>query len=298
MDQKPSQLTLFNDDVSDDSELDELPLPLIVADRWDFPLRHIYRSETFLYVIRDWVAGLTQAEDPKRAWQSAKKLPEMAAALERIRNVRMPGTAGSLTQMTDDRGLFLIATNLRSTKNKDSLAEIKNFLAKAGVFADLARRDPEQAELILHQRRQKKYVAKGKDTQWIALRELGIITRKQLMNVVYDLLGVKDNLGIITNDTYRGVFGMTAEQLREHIGIPSSAVVRDHFSTLGLVYTQAAEEACRIQLEKYDEDDVVEVNDVRGLVMTLSRLAGKQAKEMSEMLGIDPVTGRKLQLGQ
>ncbi len=101
-------------------------------------------------------------------------------------------------------------------------------------------------------------------------------------------------MGTITNDTYQGVFGMTAQQLRQHLGIPNTANARDHFSTMALVYTQAAEEACRITLEKYDDDDIVEVEDVRAVVTTLSRIVGKQVKEMAKALGIDIVTGKPL----
>lgn len=273
---------------------DTRPLPLIVAKRWGFQLRYVVDGDVFWYSVRDWVAGLSNAAKPLQAWQMMRKSQEMQDVLKDIKRLRLEGNAGSPSQVIRDKGLYQIAANMRPTKNRPALSEIKDFLAKAGVFADLVRRDPEAAELALQQRRQQKYVKQGKTPDWIAVRELGIITRKQLMALIHHLLGTSEHSALITNDTYQGVFGMTAEQLRNKLGIPQSANARDHFSTMALVYTQAAEEACRIQLSKYDDDDIVAPDDIRAIVTTLARHIGKQVKDMEKMLGIDIVTGQPI----
>lgn len=270
---------------------DTRPLPFIVAERWGFPLEYVTEDDIYWYSIRDWVQGITGTDDPMRAWQNARKAPDMKPVLDRVRVY--PYGAGQ-SQFIDDKGLYRIAINLRAKKNRPELPEIKDFLAKAGAFADLARRDPESAEIALSQRRQRKFMAQGKTPEWIASRELGIVTRKQLMAMILHLLGTDEHMAQITNDTYQGVFGMNAQELREHLGIPQSANIRDHFSTMGLVYTQAAEEASRLQLEKYDDDDYVEPEDVRAVIAVVSRVIGKQVKEMSKTLGIDILTGKQL----
>lgn len=270
-----------------------LPLPFVVAKKWGFPLRHVVEGEVYWYSVRDWVAGLTDSPTPLQAWQSIRTSPEMQSILPLIRRIKIPGTkGGSPSQVANDKVLYQIAAYMKITQNRPALKSIKDYLAKAGVFMDLARRDPEAAELALHQRRERKYLAQGKAPEWIAVRELGIITRKQLMAVVYYLLRTDDQMGALTNETYLGVFGMNAQALRDHVGIPKHANLRDQFSTMALVYTQAAEEACRIQLRKYDDDDVVEVDDVKAIITTLTRHIGKQVKDMAKLLGIDIVTGQ------
>jgi hypothetical protein len=270
---------------------DQRPLPFLVAEKWGFALYAVYEDNTTWYSITDWIAGLTSTKYPGDTWGQLRKTPDMESVLPRLR--QYPYGNGT-SQFIDDKGLYRIAIGLRATKNRTSLPDIKDFLAKAGAFVDLIRRDPEAAELSIAQKRQDKYLKQGKTPEWIASRELGIVTRKQLMAMVYDLLGTDEHMAAITNDTYQGVFGMNAQELRVHIGIPSTAILRDHFSTMALVYTQAAEEASRIQLENYDDDDYVAPEDIRAVVSTLSRLVGKQVKEMSKMLGIDIVTGQRL----
>lgn len=268
-----------------------LPLPLLVAEKWGFKLTHVYDDDTYWYSITDWIAGLSTTDFPAAVWKRLRKTPDMASVQGILRDYQY-GTGQS--QFTTDKGLYRITIGLKATANRPSLPEIKDYLAKAGAFVDLIRRDPEAAEMAINQRAREQYAKQGKAPEWIASRELGKVTRKQLMGIVMQLLGTDEHNAAITNDTYQGVFGMNAQELRKHIGIPSSAVIRDHFSTMALVYTQAAEEASRIQLEKYDDNDYVDPTDVRAVVASLSRIVGKQVKEMSKMLGIDVVTGRQL----
>lgn len=56
--------------LSNPTNMDDRPLPLIVAEKWGFPLTHEFENETYWFSIRDWVSGTTGAKDPKRQWQS------------------------------------------------------------------------------------------------------------------------------------------------------------------------------------------------------------------------------------
>lgn len=279
---------------SSDVGVDETsPLPLIVASNWNFSLQYYEINGDIFYAILDWIAGIAQVttEKASKLWNDQRHQTSVST-----RSLKYLATDGKEYKrpFTNDEGLYKIAAYMRATKTRPALREIKELLAKAGVFADLARRDSEQAEIALSQKRREKYIREGKTPEWIATREFGIVTRKQLMAIVYHLLGTHEHMATITNDTYRGIFGMTAQELRVHIGIPQQSVLRDYFGTMALVYTQAAEEAARIQLDKYDDNEYVAPEDIRAIVSALSRLVGKQAREMSRMLGIDVVTGRPL----
>lgn len=282
-------------------EADSRPLPLIVAEHWGFSLAYIDQDGEvphYLYGVRDWLTGLVNLKYARSYIEAARKpggaFRKGRVSIRVLQEKQQSGQVADVEYVTAEF-LYRIAQDARLTtqrKETSALPHIKDFLAKAGVFADLARRDPEAAELALHQRRGRKYLKQGKAPEWIASRELGIVTRKQLMSLVYHLLHTDEHMAAITVDTYRGVFGMTAQEIRNHLGIPQGGVVRDHFSTMALVYTQAAEEACRIQLQRYGDDDIVEVEDVRAVITTLTRHIGKQVKDMAKLLGIDILSGQ------
>src|SRR5258708_310766 len=43
-------------------ESEDLPLPLLVAKRWNFPLQCHTLDDVFYYAIVDWIAGLTNCD--------------------------------------------------------------------------------------------------------------------------------------------------------------------------------------------------------------------------------------------
>ncbi|MDX1995306.1 MAG: hypothetical protein SF029_23180 [bacterium] len=58
------------------AEFETLPLPLLVAKKWGFPLQHYVQQDgETLYAIQDWIAGLTEEPTAKAAemWRYLKK---------------------------------------------------------------------------------------------------------------------------------------------------------------------------------------------------------------------------------
>src|SRR5262245_578353 len=108
---------------ADDSSL---PLPLIVAQKWSFPLAHHETDEGYFYAVQDWIRGLAGDTNIKFIWAQAKKQ-------RLISNQPLPYVAsdGKTYQrdFTNDKGLYLIAQYLRVTKARPVLDEIKRFLA-------------------------------------------------------------------------------------------------------------------------------------------------------------------------
>lgn len=43
------------------NEPDDRPLPLIVAEKWDFKLDYAHLGDNYFYAIQDWVTGLTSS---------------------------------------------------------------------------------------------------------------------------------------------------------------------------------------------------------------------------------------------
>jgi hypothetical protein len=271
------------------------PLPLIVANQYNFSLQHYDTDNGVLYAVQDWIVGIgtTKPQTAAVTWSTLK-------GKILISNFELEYLASDgkkyLMDFTTDEGLYRIAQEMRVTKERRALKDIKDFLAKAGAFADLARREPETVASKLTAQRERKYLREGREQEWITDREFGIVSRKQLMAIIHHLLGdnTKEIYRFVTDDTYTGLFGMTAVQLREYLGIPAGSNVRDFMSRLGLIFVAQAEEICRLQLEGYKDDDIVTPKDVRNVIKTLSRLVGEQVKMTQEQLGRDVLTGKKL----
>ena len=125
-----------------------------------------------------------------------------------------------------------------------------------------------------------------------------MITRKQFVSQIYALVQDRQHFGVIigtlTNDVYRGVFHDDAQRLKERLGITSKENPRDHFSRIALSYTTIAEEAIRIQLSNYSDNDLLPIPVMRDFVQTLSATIGVQVDVMANALQIDIVTGRRV----
>src|SRR5262245_59169362 len=113
------------------SDEKEKPLPLIVANKWGFALDHIETPSGLFYHIQDWIKGLTGVNDVRFAWEKAKK--QLLISIQQLPYIAPNGKTYEM-DFTDDKGLYLIAQNLRATKSRPQLREIKKYLAEAGAF--------------------------------------------------------------------------------------------------------------------------------------------------------------------
>ncbi|MBF8267982.1 MAG: hypothetical protein HW388_1490 [Dehalococcoidia bacterium] len=277
-------------------------LPMHVAKQWGFPFQWHEREGVVWYSIRDWIFGLTGSTGrrAKEVWNAYKRRSDDKRWGVTSRVLPYRALDGRIFEMdfTTDEGLYKLAMMLRVTKERQSLRDIKDFLAKAGVFVDEARRDPETASERLAIARRNQAVKAGQSEGWIADRELSVITRKQFVARVYHLTQEKETfgrvIGTITNDVYRGVFDADVNGLRERLGISFKENPRDHFSRIALAYTTIAEESIRIHLDKYADTEYVSFVAMRRVAESLAGAIGVQVDVIANALQIDPVSGRKL----
>lgn len=292
------QLSLF-DDVGDN---DITPLPLIVAERWGFQLRYAIQGGQYWYAIRDWIAGLIDVNDPKHAWQEARKATGMQPILNGVQQVRLPGTKGSPTQVLNDKGLYHIAANLLVTKNREALSEIKEYLARAGAFTDLMRRDSKaRAELAATSSPEevldatvKRYEKMGRNPNWISARLEGVVTRKEFTSALSAAVldASKALYGKSTEKVYAGLWQRTTAMLRGDLDMPAKGGnVRDHFGEYALIYTRLAE---KVATDKLKDAEVVTEALAMDIVYAAARLIREQANATSRDLGIDLVTEKPL----
>ena len=275
-----------------------IALPLHVARLWDFPLQyHVVEAEEY-FSIKDWIAGLTGSRRASHMWENYRDRNKGNVPPSKgMAYVAANGQTFTL-DFTTDEGLYKITLGLRVTSDRPVLKAIKSFLAKAGVFVDAARRDPEGAAEQLDIARRAQALQAGKSEEWITTREEGVLTRKQFVAQIYALVQDKNRfgpiIGSLTNDIYRGAFHDDVQGLRERLGISTKQNPRDHFSRIALSYTTIAEEAIRIHLGQHEDKDYVPVPVIRQVVQDISAAIGVQADTLARALQIDVVSGKRL----
>lgn len=274
-------------------------LPMYVARHWGFPLQYHEVDGEVYYNIRDWMVGLTGTRLAKASqmWWNFRDRRGGDVIPSKEMSYRVADGRNFQMDFTTDEGLYKLANYLRVTKSRTALRVIKDFLAKAGVFVDDARRDPERASEQLAIARRNQALRSGKSEEWIATREQGVVTRKQFTSAIHRLVQDKERFGVIigsiTNDLYRGMFENDVRGLRKRLGISTKENPRDHFSRIALAYTTIAEESIRIYMADYSDRDFVPVSIIREVVISISTGIGVQVDTIAKALRIDALTGRK-----
>lgn len=285
----------------------DIPLPLLVSEKWDFLLAYHEIDGEFWYAIQDWIKGLISSSSNKasEAWTNLQRTDKLERTFSK-RSLPYTATDGKTYQrdFTTDAGLYLIAQNLRSTKDRPLLKEIKEYLAAAGVFVDDVRRDPEQLlEALANDNPDaamsaaiEAYKRKGKSMAWINARLAGKISRVKftaaLKAAVLEV--TQDHYRMATDDIYLGLWKRTSAMLRRELEIAPGKSLRDGQPTLALRYQDITEDIISTRL---GERDIITWNEARTIVQEVAKLIGLQAYATSQYFGYDIATGKPLLKG-
>ena len=157
----------------------------------------------------------------------------------------------------------------------------KRWLAAVGAERIREISDPE----IAATRAQELYRKKGYPDDWIALRARGIATRAELTNE-WKNRGIDESsdYAILTAEISKAAFGMTPSEYKRLKGLKSENL-RDHMTTLELLFTELSEAATTEIARNDDAQGMVENTDA-------ARRGGKIAGDARENL--ERQTGRKV----
>ncbi len=259
-----TQLALF------DNLEDERPLPLIIAEKWKFPLACIEQANP-LYCARDWYIGLggnkSEWSRSKTDWLSSAQPVEIEVKRER----RKP----EMLEFVTDEGLYLIAARMRSKSSRPQLDAVKRYLAKAGVKLDADRR-----RAIT-------------DPLWLSARRKGVDDRKGLTGALSaNVVRITPrHYGLATNALYDGLWQRSAAALKLEMGLGKNDNLRDHQPTQAFHYQGLVESSAAMIIEQ------IGAQSPEQAIETIARVAktvGIQARELSDILGIDIATGKRL----
>lgn len=285
------------------------PLPLLVAREWRFPLQVHVHKRAYFYAVQDWIAGLASVDAAKasKIWFDIKN--QTSDSIGSLKSDGQTSSSnGQLNTITElpylaadgktyqrdfaaDRDLYFIAQHMRTTKTRPALAAIKDFLARAGAFADFARRDP----AALLDAATAAYQKQGKGQNWIDNRLQGMASRKAFTAALKSAIGEAVSDGNIyqtsTNALYVGLWERTAAQLKADLDLKPSDRVRDHFGEYALMYTGLAESLIARRLQNME---AVPFELAQRLVREIAALIHQQASQTARLLGIDLVTEKPL----
>lgn len=267
-------------------QMDDLPLPLQVARKWDFPLQYHVIDGIHYYAILDWVAGLTTTNTriASDLWTTMQRSSSFIESPISNRTLSYVATDGKTYQreFVDNIGLYFIAQHMRSSKVRPALTAIKRFLANAGAFTELIQRNPRQAAIQLNLEADrhaydKEYQAlldegftPDEAKQWLEQRRHGIGTRKWIVSI-WQRGGVAGRgFGILTNKVSEVAIGRSVTERKRELKLPSHETPRDYESTADLVLMDMTElTSGRLHLARESQglDEFLEdIGDVRPII--------------------------------
>ena len=243
-------------------------------------IRRVWQNEEWYFSVLDVVKALTDSTDPK---QYIKKMrardPELSNNWGTICTpVQMIAADGKQrkVQAANSEGLLRIQS-IPSPKAEP----FKRWLAAIGAERIREIADPEIAAL----RAQELYRKKGYPDDWIALRARGVATRAELTNE-WKNRGIEksSDYAILTAEISKAAFGMTPAEYKRLKGLKSENL-RDHMSTLELLFTELSEAATTEIARNDDAQGMAENADA-------ARRGGKIAGDARENL--ERQTGRSV----
>ena len=244
-------------------------------------IRRVWQDEKWYFSVVDVVSVLTDSIDGRKYWNKLKQRlkDEGNETVTNCHQFKMPAADGKmrLTDCADTEQLLRIIQSIPSPKAEP----FKRWLAAIGAERIREIADPEIAAL----RAQDLYRKKGYPDDWIALRARVVATRAELTNE-WKNRGIEksSDYAILTAEISKAAFGMTPAEYKRLKGLKSENL-RDHMSTLELLFTELSEAATTEIARNDDAQGMAENADA-------ARRGGKIAGDARENL--ERQTGRSV----
>ncbi len=224
-----TQLSLF----------DNRPLPLIVAEKWQFPLQHYEpskQSSKYQFSAQDWLIGLGLTKRTAEVFWLKK-----GVQFESVPLAYQTKGGQQTSAFVTDKTLYLMAQEMRLTKRNPQLADIRQYLANAGAFVDSKRLEKLQAPQI--EAHSKEYYGLLNEGFSQVEAEQVIRERSTLSDVFKDVTAAWQQHGakgwdyaILRNIWSEVLTGKSATQIKREMGLDESPW--DYDSALDLVLNQ------------------------------------------------------------
>lgn len=292
LEESPIQLA-FDGILSQAAIKDVRPLPLIISDKWGFPLTYVDNDgnpDNYLYSARDWYMGLGGASPN---WSTSKndwlykdnQLNAETVLIETKRERRAP----EMLEYVTEKGIYDITQNMRVVKsNEERLKPIKDYVSIAARDFDSVRRGSKRGKKI-----EKAIVSKNRQDSIDQRKGLAATVKSKALRFSPMLMGR------LTNTMYSKLFKVGTEytakkEIVSALGLtPSQAKhLRDHVNKLALKSIEMVEEAANAKIENHPTKMTDE--EILYAVKQCARIIAPTAWSLAEFAGIDLMTGHKL----
>ncbi|GIK63733.1 MAG: hypothetical protein BroJett018_15270 [Chloroflexota bacterium] len=286
------------------------PLPELIIEHLGGTMMYVDQPDgTRLYRVVDWVYEIkgSSAKERNTAWANLKRvivklgdinLDEIVYPLE----IETPG-GPQTTEFTTDEGLYAITQ--RMSDRSLVVRQVKDYLAKAGVFVDDLRTEPEQRDELMErliaenpERAMEaivaRYRAQGKSDLWIERRIVGMQKRNKFTSALRETSASSPNYAQATNAGYQGAFNMMKDEIVAYLGLTKQQArqLRDHISEIALqgiaLYETASAEKMKIMKRTLTPLEQAEI------VRTCARIVAPSMKALADYVGVDVLSGQPL----
>lgn len=207
-------------------------------------IRRVWHKERWFFSVVDIIGILSESSQPNRYWADMKKraIKESHQPFAFCEQLKMRANDGKerLTDVADTEGVLRIVMSIPSPKAEP----FRLWLAQVGKERI---EEVENPELGIERIKQI-YKAKGYPDEWIERRLQTIEIRKQLTEE-WKNRGVKEGqeYSILTAEIARATFGLSPSEHKDFKGLAQqpNANLRDHMTTLELIFTALGEEMTR-----------------------------------------------------
>ncbi len=248
-------------------------------------IRRLWHNEEWVYNVADVLGVLTDSRDAKGYWRQLKKRMQVKeGANEVVTNchaLKFEASDGKNYTMdaANDETLFRIIMSVPSPKAEP----FKLWLSQLGKERIEEIENPE----LGIERVKELYKAKGYPDAWIDMRIQSIEVRKQLTDE-WKERDVKEGkeYSILTAEIAKATFGLTPSEHKDLKGLERQNL-RDHMTTLELIFSQLGEEMTR---KLAIEQDAVGFNPNAQAARQGGRAAGKARLAAEEETGVQVVS--------
>jgi DNA-damage-inducible protein D len=243
-------------------------------------IRRIWHNDEWFFNVADVMGILTDSHDPKSYWRQLKKrLLEKEGAFESVTNchaLKFEALDGKKYTMdaANTQTLFRLVMSVPSPK----VEPLKVWLAQVGKDRLDEIENPELAA----ERARELYKAKGYPDDWIETRLKSIDVRQQLTDE-WKNRDVKEGTeySILTAEIAKATFGLTPTEHKQVKGLEKQNL-RDHMTTLELIFTMLGEESTRqLSVDK----DAKGFNENRETAIEGGEAAGQARLQYEKRIG-------------
>lgn len=265
-------------------EKDNRPHPIIVSEKWDFPLTYVDTDgnpDNYLYCARDWYMGL----GGDRAVWSRSKADWLSSSQPVMIETKRERRAPEMLEYVTQYGLYRIAQVMKPRKGETALGEIQAYLAVSGVFVGQLARGSKKAT-----RTAKRLISQA--------RQDGIEERKNFTTTATAKhINHKPQIGLLTNVIYSKLFKVGNEYTakREIVAIlglddKQARNLRDHINDLATSAVKMAEQAAIRAMN--NRAGLMTDDEMLNVVKQCARIVAVPAWQLAEFAGVDLLTDK------